>query len=406
MPSRFPIKQNIQNLLNMVNIFKKIFYRMIFYAGPFFRSLTENEFEQKDIRKILVVAIGEIGDVLRLFPLFKAIRTSFPGSKLSILTTLPGNHDVWTLLPQSINIDEKILLDLKGFHRGILGKLSFIRDLRKKAFDLTVDPSRGHGMGPNSIMSFLIGSPHRVGFQKGGIGFLHTVKVNFSEDEYIGRQNLRLLEAIGISDSYFDIELHLPSPDHFIINLLSNLKDPVVIMHPGAKWNGWYRCWPQRKYAELAKTIIRDYNASLLLLGDDSEKKLTNWIAKEVGHPNVVDMAGQTSFSEVAVIIKYSHLFIGNDSSLLHLAVALSTPAVGIFGPTLPKQVLPNGPFFIPVCSDIFCRPCYTHQPLFNKHCTHRECLERLSVDQVMAAVKPMIAVRYKCTLKDKTATA
>ena len=243
----------------MVNLFKKIFYWMIFYTGPFFRSLTENEFEQKNIRKILIVAIGEIGDVLRLFPLFKAVKTSFPGTKLSVLTTLPAHHDVWALLPRDIDIDEKILLDLQRSHRGVIGKLSFIRDLRKKAFDLTVDPSRGHGMGPNSIMSFLIGSPHRVGFQKGGIGFLHTVKVNFSEDEYIGRQNLRLLEAIGISASYFDIELHLPSSDHFIINLLPNLKDPVVIIHPGAKWNGWYRCWPPHKYAELAKTIIKDY---------------------------------------------------------------------------------------------------------------------------------------------------
>src|SRR3989304_2320731 len=389
----------------MVNLFKKIFYWMIFYTGPFFRSLTENEFEQKNIRKILIVAIGEIGDVLRLFPLFKAVKTSFPGSKLSVLTTLPGHHDVWALLPRDIDIDEKILLDLQRSHRGVIGKLSFIRDLRKKAFDLTVDPSRGHGMGPNSIMSFLIGSPHRVGFQKGGIGFLHTVKVNFSDDEYIGRQNLRLLEAIGISASCFDIELHLPGPDHFTVNLLSNLKEPVVIIHPGAKWNGWYRCWPPRKYAELAKAIIRDYNASLLLLGDDSEKKLTNWIAEEVGHPNVVDMAGQTSLSEVVVIIKNSHLFLGNDSFFLHLAVALTTPAVGIFGPTLPKQVLPNNPYFIPVCLGLPCRPCYTHQPLFNNQCTHRECLERLSVNKVMDAVRPMIDIRYKSSLKEKTPT-
>lgn len=383
----------------MVNILKKIFYWMIFYTGSFFSSLTENEFEQKDIRKILVIAIGEIGDVLRLFPLFKAIRTSFPGSEISILTTLPGAHDVWTLLPQSIHIDEKILLDLKRYHRGILSKLSLILDLRKRAFDLTFDPSRGHGMGPNSIMSFLIGSPHRVGFQKGGIGFLHTVKVNFSEDEYIGRQNLRLLEAIGIPASCSDIELYLPLPDHDIMNLFSSLKEPVVIIHPGAKWNGWQRSWPLPEYAELAKTMIRDYNANLLLVGDDSEKKLTSWISKEVGHPNVVDLAGQTSLSEVAVIINRSHLFIGNDSSLLHLAIALNTPAVGIFGPTSPQQVLPKKPNFIPVCLDLSCRPCYTHQPLSHKPCEHRECLERLSVHKVMDAVRRLIEIRDKSSL-------
>ncbi|MCC7202170.1 MAG: glycosyltransferase family 9 protein [Nitrospirae bacterium] len=384
------MQQNIHNLINMVNIFKKIFYRLIFYAGPFFSNLTENEFEQKDIRKILVVSIGEIGDILRLFPLFNAVKTNFPSSKISILTTLPCDHDVWTLLPRPINIDDKIVLDIKKNHRGILGKLRLIRDLRKKAFDLTIDPSRGDGMGPNSIMSFLIGSPHRVGFQKGGIGFLHTVRVNFSDEEYIGRQNLRLLEAMGISVSYFGIELHLPDPDHFIVNLFASLKDPVVVIHPGAKWNGWYRCWPPHKYAELAKTIIRDYDASLLLLGDDSEKKLTSWIAMEAGHPNVIDLAGKTSLSEVALIIKHSRLFIGNDSSLLHLAVALNTPAIGIFGPTFPGQVLPDNPNFVAVCSDLSCRPCYTHQPLFNNQCTNRECLERLSVNNVMDAVRPM----------------
>lgn len=396
------MKQNMQNLLNMVHILKKIFYRLVFYAGPFFCRLTEKGFEQKDIRKILVIAIGEIGDVLRLFPLFKAIKTGFPNSKISILTTLPGDHDVWKLLPRSINIEEKILLDLKRDHRGILGKLSLFLDLRKKAFELTIDPSRGEGMGPNSIMSFLIGSPHRVGFQKGGIGFLHTVKVSFSDDEYIGRQNLRLLESIGISVSSFEIELRLPAPDHFIMDLFSNVKAPVVTMHPGAKWNGWYRRWPPHQYAELAKTIIRDYDAKVLLLGDDSEKDITIWIAREVGHPNIVDMAGKTSLSEAALIIKYSNLFIGNDSSLLHLAVALTTPAVGIFGSTSPKQVLPDNPHFIPVCLDLPCRPCYIHQPLFHKPCTHRECLEKLSVNKVMDRVRPMLDIRHKSSLKEK----
>lgn len=375
---------------------KKLFYWGIFYAGSYLKPLTNRPFKKCDIKKILIIAIGEIGDILRLFPFFEALRKNFSSATINLLISLPANHDVWNLLPTSIKFDEKIQLDINGAHQGILAKLRIIRDLRKKGFDLTIDTSRGDGMVPNSLMSFLIGSKHRVGFQKAGVGFLHTVKVNFREDEYIGEQNLRLLESIGIQISSSDIHIHLQTSEHYINDFITKLKSPIISLHPGAKWNGRFRCWLQENYAELIKTIIKEYNATIVLLGDSSENKVTSNIANTVGHPNTIDIAGQTKLSEAATIIKYSHLFIGNDSSLLHLAVALKTPAVGIFGPTSPKQVLPASPFLFAISQNLDCSPCYFHQPIYSPQCTHKECLSKIQVKEVMAAVKNIMNIHYQ----------
>lgn len=361
-------------------------------ASPVLQLITARRFNKAKVRKVLVIAIGEIGDMIRLFPFLKSLRGAFPDAEIVLLTTLPENHDVWKLLHKSIRINRKIVIDIKNVHRSILPKLKLFNDLRKYGFDLTIDTSRGGGMGPNSLMSFLIGSRHRVGFRKEGIGCLNTVRVEFRDDEYIGTQNLRLLEAIGISSAKAGTDIQVPHVSSYPDSLFDGLRWPVISMHPAANWNGQQRCWPPEYYSELAKKLMQEYGATIVLLGDKTEMNLTDKIAEKVKGTDIINMAGKTTLAEAAMIIKKSHLFIGNDSSLLHIASALKVPAVGIFGPTSPEQVLPQSIYCSTVYKDISCRPCYTHQPLFSAACSHKECLTELTVDEVMDAVSGMLS--------------
>jgi lipopolysaccharide heptosyltransferase II len=370
---------------------KTFLYKIIYYCGNYFRFLTDRPFERNDLHKILIVAIGEIGDILRLFPFLKTLRENSPNATITLLTIMPCDHDIWKLLPESVTIDEKIFFDMTGIHESFLSKLKFIRQLRKKSFDLTIDTSRGSGMVANSIMNFLIGSKHRVGFQKKGIGFLHTIKVHFQEHEYIAQQNLRLLEAIGIQPFMHEIEIQLPRPNTYLDEFLSKIKKPMVSLHPGAKWNGSIRCWPSKRYAELATALDKEFNASVLILGDSSEIELAKEITETTDQNNILVLAGRTSLTDVSYIIKHSQLFIGNDSSLLHISIALKIPSIGIFGPTSARQVVQDASFFHVVTRGLPCSPCYTHQPIFSPQCRYIKCLEEVSVDEVMEVVRHLM---------------
>jgi len=371
-------------------------------VGWYFRWLTDRPIEMVNIKKILVIAIGGIGDILRLFPVFIALRNHCPTTEITVVTIFDEDHDVWDLLPGTAVIEKILHFDVNGIHKTIFNKIRLIQNLRRENFDLIIDTSRGDGMAPNSIMSFLIGGKNRVGFQKQGIGFLHHIKVPFTDDQYIGAQNLNLLSAIGIRGIHPRIRLQLPKPNAQTMVLLEKIQKPIITIHPGAQWNGWQRCWPTQRYADLIKRIIDELDAAVILLGDFGDKELNEKIRIGLDLPNIVDIAGKTSLSDAAHIISNSHLFIGNDSSLLHLAAALETPSIGIFGPTSPQQVIPESAYIRAVYHDLSCRPCYDHQPLYKNKCSDKECLTKLSVEQVMAKVRSMIKIRSNTMIKHK----
>jgi lipopolysaccharide heptosyltransferase II len=358
-----------------------------------------------NIQKILIIAIGGIGDILRLFPVFSALRKHYPKIELTVVAIFNEDHDVWALLPEEGVIEKILHFDVNGIHKTIFNKLRLIQDLRRENFDLIIDTSRGDGMAPNSIMSFLIGGKYRVGFQNKGIGFLHHIKVPFTDDQYIGAQNLHLLSAIGIRGIHPHIRLQLPQPNAQTIGVLEKIRKPIITIHPGAQWNGWQRCWPTQQYAGLIKRITEELDAAVILLGDSRDKELNEKIRIGLDLPNIMNIAGKTSLSEAAHIISYSHLFIGNDSALLHLAAALETPSIGIFGPTSPLQVMPKRSYIRAVYHDLSCRPCYDHQPLYENKCSHKECLTKLNVEQVMAKVRSMIKIRSNAMKKHKVSS-
>lgn len=349
------------------------------------------------VQRILVFQNGGMGDVLRIFPLLEALQQAFPGAVLDVLAE--PDQEVFALFPFRHAIADFLVIDYRKDHRTWRGRLPLVRKLRKRRYDLIVSPNRGRGMMMSTLLSFLVGAPYRVGFTQDGSGFLYTTKVAFRADRSIIEQNMDLLRAVGIPCDGAHISLSVPEADDSAAETLLarhgvEEADLVVAVSPWAGWQPEFRSWPVSRYVTLVQALVRRAGVKALLLGGADQSRSGTFFASVLNDGRVVNAMGQTCLAQTAGLIRRSGLFIGNDSGLLHLAMGLKVPAIGIFGSTPPEQILiPGSPCAAVAREDVPCRPCYTHQPIFRLECDHFSCLRLISVDDVIGAVDRVLEV-------------
>ncbi|MCF6158415.1 MAG: glycosyltransferase family 9 protein [wastewater metagenome] len=353
------------------------------------------------IKNILVVQTGGIGDILRIFPALETLFENFPEASISILA-FPHATKAFQLFPRKQHISEIIRYDPEGIHKSFMKRIALILFLRKKKYDLVYVPARGKGTNGTLIMVYLTGSPHRIGFDgDGGAGFLNTVRLSFKRDIPITEQNILLLEAAGLKIKNKGIRLSIPEEDmNFAEHLTGKGSSSFLIsVHPGAMWNTSYRCWPIENYLLLIKTLINELQARVVILGgkEENDERFT----RSIHSSDLIDVIGKVTLPQLAAIIKVSDIFIGNDSGPLHIAEAAGTPYIGIFGHTIPRQVLscPPGPLRIRLLGKLSCsNNCYTHHGAFNPACKDIRCrsLDTISVDEVLDTVNRLVTTIRK----------
>lgn len=342
-------------------------------------------------RRILVFQAGGIGDILRIFPVIQSLLDRFPQASVTTLT--PFADTVFQLFPRRDGITRTLPYDVRGDHRGLRGKLALARTLRSQGFDLVINSARGEGMLENTILSFTTGAPCRVGFEKDGAGFLNTVKVHLDDHRALLHQNLDLLRAIGIEPAAPEIAIHIPEEDaRFAAAFVRERLAPderLIALHPGSFWRKQLQ-WPLPRYAALARELLHAHPCRILLLGAREEAPLTRAIAEASQSPRLIDLAGQTSLPRVAALLGRLHLFIGNDSGLLHLALALKVPSIGLFGYTSPRQVIdPAGPCI--ALQKPARGPRYLHQPFFTFDQAEPNPIESIEVPHVLEAAVTLL---------------
>lgn len=342
-------------------------------------------------RRILVFQAGGIGDILRVFPVIQSLLDRFP--RASVTTLTPFADTVFQLFPGRGDIAQTLSYDVRGDHRGLRGKLALARALRVQGFDLVVNAARGEGMLENTILSFATGAPCRVGFEKDGAGFLNTVKVRLDDHRALLRQNLALLRAIGIEPAVREIAIRISEEEArvaaFFVRERLAPGERLIALHPGSFWRTRLQ-WPLPRYAALTRELLHAHPCRILLLGTREEAPLTREIVESAPNPRLIDLAGQTSLPRVAALLSRSHLFIGNDSGLLHLALALRIPSIGLFGHTSPGQVIdPTGP-----CIALQ-KPArgrrYLHQPFFTFDPAEPNPIESIEVPDVLEAAGTLL---------------
>ena len=374
----------------MIRPIKKFILRGVAFAGKRTGRLFDRPPRLETCRRILIFQGGGLGDIFRVFPLILSLHPRFPKAALYTLTPFSGT--VFKLFPRPDHIAAAFDYSPAGAHRGLAGKRRLIKALRPYRFDLIINPGRGEGMLENTLLSYQIGAPCRVGFEKEGAGFLNTVKVSLRDDRPIVEQNLDLLRAIGVPAVP---HLSLRVPDD-ALSFGAELKqsflsegESLFAIHPGSFWRKELQ-WPLPRYIALARALLDLYRCKIVLLGTQEEAPLAEQMRSAVESPRLISMAGKTTLPQVASLIRSADLYIGNDSGLLHLSLGLQTPTVGLFGYTDPRQVIaPEGPCIaLHKASD---EALYFHQPFYQFNPKGKNPIERIEVADVLEAVYTLL---------------
>ena len=327
--------------------------------------------------RILIIHTAFIGDIVLSTPLIKKIKDTYPDSDITYVTTPSGE----AILKNNPHLNNIIVYDKRGEHKGISGVWQLGKRLRYENFNMVITP---HRYLRSSILSWLSRSPIRKGYDIASGSCLFTEKIKYDRTKH---EVEKLLSFVAPENKKrYEIELYpgekekMKGDNLWKENLLEDKK--VVVLAPGSKW--FTKQWPVEYFNKLAENLKKLSNVRLIVVGGKDEINLP--IEKE----NIIDMRGKTSLLELADILSRADVVVTNDSSPIHIASAFKKPRIfALFGPTIEKF----GFFPWSLNSKVFqvdglkCRPCGIHG---GKSCPekHFKCMRDILPEEIFNEIK------------------
>ncbi len=330
------------------------------------------------MRNIVVISVNWIGDVVFSTPVYRALKTAYPGVRLTALA-VPRVKEVLELCP---DVDEVVVYNEARQGGGLVPMLSAAGALRRRHFDAAFILRRSLS---RSWITRLAGIPVRVGFGARGWGGLLTHTADDTGLDVIHRSDayLRVVEAFGIKVAERSSRLAVGRDTCERVAALlrgHGLKgdERIVVMHTGGNWG--LKQWPASRFAALTARLTQELGLKVVLSGAWSDVERVRAIALESGVAPLV-LAGETGLKELAALFKRAYMVVSADSGPLHVASAVGANVVGLFGPTTPEITGPRGQGRIRVLTrDTRCNraPCYYLE------CPDNRCMKALTVDDVL----------------------
>lgn len=338
-------------------------------------------------QKILVRSTNWIGDAVMTTPAVRTIRENFPESEITMLVH-PWVSDVFRFSPR---VDRLIFYEKKGRHRGVKGFLQLAGELRQEQFDCAILLQNAFEA---ALLTLLAGIPVRGGYTTDGRGLLLTNcvdKINELNKKHEVNYYQRIMLGLGFRLAPNELELYIPGDqiDHAkqrIAECTGNKagRSKVIGFNPGAAF-GPAKRWPAEKFADLATMLIRQVDATILLFGSAADQETAATIRKLAGPAasRIVDLTGATTLIEAMALIGECDVFVTNDSGLMHVAAALHTPLVAIFGSTDHIATGPYSDNAVVIRKPLACSPCKKAQ------CPekHFRCMKLIDSKEVCTAV-------------------
>ena len=345
-------------------------------------------------RRILIINVYGIGDVLFTTPLLQNLHKCFPRAKIDYIC----NRRTLKVLTRQPFINKCIVYERDEWHKvskrskwQYVKKLfSFQNQIKDNQYDLVLDLSLNLFF---NILTFMAGIKERVGLNYKNRSPLLTKKINIYgfENKHVVEHYLDLLPMLGCKKSNFSLSFPIQVEDELWVKdflkrnkIRSNKKLIGMIPGGGASWgrDAIDRRWPSENFAKLADKLIEKFSVNIILFGDKSEKKLCAQIQRLMHHKCYLT-CGEANLGQFSALIKSCDFIILNDGGPLHIAKALRSKVVVIFGP-VDENVY--GPYptdgSTVVNNDILCRPCYKR--FRRSQCGHISCLRKLSFDKVL----------------------
>src|SRR6266403_859746 len=284
-------------------------------------------------QRFLVVRLGSLGDIVHTFPAVAALRESFPEAEIVWLT-----HPRWKALVESSELATDIWeTETRSYHslREIIGRI------RKERFTTAIDYQ---GLWKSAELPFIGGVSRRIGFssqtiREFGVPLLYTDRVRCART-HIADQNGELSQCAGASNGVGPVALSVPSiQEVFVLRLLQGFAvERYIVLSPAGGWRS--KCWPPERYGALCQKIRCELGLRCVVNYGPGEDDVISAVKAASGEADPI--AYNSALDQLMALLKNAVCIVGGDTGPLHLAVALGTPAIAIFGPTDPAR---NGPY-------------------------------------------------------------
>lgn len=350
--------------------------------------------------KILILALSGIGDALMFTPAIKLLRQTLPDARIEALVMFRGVKDIYE---RNNELDNVIFFEF--MKEGAVKSLKFVLALRGK-YDAAINVYPANRLEYNAI-NFLLGAKHRLGVEylrmnRKNFGFLNNVRVKEDDSLHNVEENVNLISRF-LDKKFTELPpLEFPLLDEdkafaekFLKNAGINRDELVIGFHPGCAVlkNHIKRRWEPEKFSALAKRLIEEKNARVLLFGGPDEYDLVQQIHGEVTSEKCF-FVRSVNLAQTAAIMVRCNVFVSNDSSLMHIASALRLNVVGIIGPTNTNYIHPWKTNYKIATLNLECAPCFFYSPT-PLQCSRTDiqfkCIKELDVENVYNTVKEFL---------------
>ncbi len=335
------------------------------------------------MKKILVINVNWLGDIVFSTPVLKALRVANPKAHIACLV-ISRCEDV---LKNNPRINEIIVYDEYGKHQTLLAKIKFIRYLRKKRFDevYVLHPSLRRAM-----IGFLAGIPSRTGYNTKNRSFLLSRSIP-APDKLMHKIDyfLNILKSCGIKAQdrnceFFINETDVQEAQQILKENGIGRKEKYVVINPGGNWK--MKRWSAENFAKLGDMLAQKNKLKVVIAGAKKDSDLAAKIESMMKTKPVI-ITGSTTLHQLAAIMKASCCVISADSGPMHISVAVGANTVAIFGPTSSNLTGPVGVGKTVILQkDVGCEiPCYVQE------CTDNRCMHRITPEEVYEQVLRML---------------
>ncbi len=341
-------------------------------------------------KRILIVRLSAIGDVVMASPLIRALRDRYPEAHIAWLV----QAEAVSLLAANPRLDEVIVWPRGEWQRlwrerryGQLLKAVrvFRRELRARGFDLVLDIQ---GLMKSGLLAWMTGAVERVGLgsREGSARLMTRVVDKPRGDKRIGSEYRRMAEALGLNTESFEMDLALSAGDAcFVDDFIAKhgLQPGYAVICPFTTRP--QKHWVESRWSPLAACLCAELDLPVVMLGGPGDREAAGRIA--AGEAGIIDMTGETSLSQAAALISRARLLVGVDTGLMHMGIAFAVPTIAIFGSTCPYLDTGRDNTRI-LYKALDCSPC-RRRPTCDGAFT---CLREIGVDEVLNNARELLA--------------
>lgn len=295
--------------------------------------------EPLEIKKILVINLGGIGDVLLSIPALRALRNLYPQAEISMLIPFK----IYEIVKDLSYIDNIYIFNITygGFSSlsGLLSNLKVLLSIRRKQFDITINMRTFVSQKSASKIKFILDiiSPRiKVGRDTESMGVFFDIKIpeTLKGQKYEMEYDIDTVKALGVKEVDRSIDIKItPENIELIKKILESqgIRDETILIgiHPGGMPS---RRWGLENFCTVIEYLSKRISCKFVITGGKDEKNLGQRFMK-MKDVRIINLIGRLNIKELFGLIKRCNLFISNDTGPIHIAAILKTPLVAIFGP-------------------------------------------------------------------------